>query len=612
MSGSDRAAAAEGGPCARQEPPVAGGRTAPARLGAQMTLRAILALYPQTAEVFARHGLMGCGGPEGPEEPLDLFARAHHVDLAALLAELHVAAAAPPPRPAEVPPPAPVAAPAQYRRFIATSLGFALSFGAVLGVLLLATLTLPHNFLAGLSAAGARTAHAHAQVFGFTALFIMGVAFHAVPRMKSAPLAAPHLATAVYWLQAGGVLLIAVGALAGTPLGSATECVGAAALVGAALAFAISMRRTLASGARSAEGFEPWLDAGSVWLVVAALLTLAAAAGTSALQPAVWEAALYGFAASWILGFSLRILPAFMGITPAPRWRGAVCAAYQIGVATWVGAAVLQAWGPLPAPLRALAGGCLTAAGIAVVWRLGIFGARQAPQGTADRGFERFVVAAYGWLLVALLCAPAWSAASALRGVPMPALVLDFGRHALTLGFLSQMIVGISTRIIPVFSGRALWGPRWRAATFYLLNAAVVVRSFQVVVMTGGPVATWPWIAASGPLALGAFVSYALILAMTLNGRGAALPRTAGVAREPSDDSLIADLLAIPGALDLLVAHGFTPLRNPTLRAAMASTITLRQACRLRGIAVEPLVVELRGLARPSDPPQSAAPRDAA
>src|SRR5512145_1411664 len=112
---------------------------APARIAPHMSVRAILAAYPATAAVFDRHGLMGCGGEEGPQEPLELFAHAHHVDVGALLAELRAAAPAP----------------SSYRRFIATSLGFALTFGATLGALLLATITLPHGFLGRLTVDGA-------------------------------------------------------------------------------------------------------------------------------------------------------------------------------------------------------------------------------------------------------------------------------------------------------------------------------------------------------------------------------------------------------------------------------------------------------------------------
>ncbi|MBI3693680.1 MAG: hypothetical protein HY238_02410, partial [Acidobacteria bacterium] len=44
-----------------------------------MTLPDILGKYPGCRQVLDRYGLSGCGGPQGPLEPLWFFARAHRV-----------------------------------------------------------------------------------------------------------------------------------------------------------------------------------------------------------------------------------------------------------------------------------------------------------------------------------------------------------------------------------------------------------------------------------------------------------------------------------------------------------------------------------------------------
>lgn len=54
-----------------------------------------------------------------------------------------------------------------------------------------------------------------------------------------------------------------------------------------------------------------------------------------------------------------------------------------------------------------------------------------------------------------------------------------------------------------------------------------------------------------------------------------------------------------PSVLPCLVRHGFTPLQNPLLREALAGTVTLAQAVRLRGLspeAAEDLYAELAEL----------------
>lgn len=420
-----------------------------------------------------------------------------------------------PERPAGTPPPS--------RRFLVTSLLFALTFGTALGALTLAALTAPAAGLTALPIYAARLSHAHAQVFGFAALFIMGVAYHALPRVVAAPLAAPRFADASYWLQTGGVLAIAVGAFLSAPLGTALHVAGAAALVLAALAFAAVIARTLATGTPPAERIETWLLAGCAWLVVASLLALAVACGLTSLTPALWDAALYGFAGSWIFGFGLRMLPAFLQLSAAPGGRRLVAAAYQLAVLAWVIVAAVQPTAPLPTA-RLLSGVALAAAALVYVARLGIAAAAARPGAIGGRFFE----AAYGWLLVWVVCVPAASAITAYAGADVPLPVTDFGRHAFTFGFLTQMIVGVALRILPALSGATLWSGAWRSATFWLLNGAVTLRSLQVVVALGGPPALWPFTAVSGVLGLAALIAFTVNLAMTL--RGAAAP-SSGVRR---------------------------------------------------------------------------------
>ena len=573
---------------------------------------------PTLSRILNTHGIDTCCGGSAT---LAEAAHVRGIDLGALLANLNregeprersaavateptgrcVAPACEASTPSASPPRVAVAVPAvprptRYVRFFIASLFFALTFGSTLGALTLATLTLPWSFLGGLPTASAKVAHGHAQVFGFAALFIMGVAYHVIPRFKGAPLAAPGVASASFWLQAGGVLAVAVGMLAGPPVVGPMRFVGAIALLAAALSFGWVVHRSVAAGAQTPERFERYLRAGCAWLVVAAALAVATAAGIDPLQPAIWEAALWGFAASWILGMSLRIVPVFLGLLPSPqRGSSALFGGYQLAVSAWVIVSVIEAWTLLPIA-RALAGAALALAAGAFVLRLGILGPWESQGKVGDRGYEKFMVVAYAWLLVALVCAPAWRAATALIGSPMPALVLDFGRHAFTLGFLTQIVVGVSARLIPVFAGTPLWSKGWRDVTFYLLNAAVVARGLEMLVEVVGLSGVWPYISLSGLLGVGAFAAFTANVFMTVRAQP---PTTAPAptGEEPMADNLVADLLTIPGALELLVSRGLRPLQNPEMRAAMAPTVTLRQACRIHSIEIEPLLAELSKLA---------------
>src|ERR1041384_2238239 len=47
--------------------------------------------FPQCRPVFEKYGIAGCGGTDGPPEPLFIFAAAHRVPLPELVSELNQA-----------------------------------------------------------------------------------------------------------------------------------------------------------------------------------------------------------------------------------------------------------------------------------------------------------------------------------------------------------------------------------------------------------------------------------------------------------------------------------------------------------------------------------------
>ncbi|MFN8625016.1 MAG: DUF542 domain-containing protein [Candidatus Binatia bacterium] len=589
---------------------------------ASTTVEQVLKANPRLGGVFTAHGIDTCcgGGATLAEAAarggmtLDALLGALGSEPAARTADAACgcpAGHAAPAATAATPTPMPAAAAdaVSFAPFFSWSLGFALTFGATLGSLMLAAMALPsRNFLGGLSFLAVRAAHAYAQVFGFAALFIMGVAYHTMPRYKSTALAAPQLAAKTFWLQAGGVLVVTVGMLVGPPLSVPMWLAGTLSMLGAALAFWSIVHRTLGATPPLPEGFEPYLRAGCVWLVVASGLSVgsvAAAAGVGiGLQPAVWAAGLWGFAGCWLLGMSLRVLPVFMGL-PHPRERRSLFYLYQGGVLLWVTSALVENWTPLPA-LRVAAGGALALAVVMFVFRLGIFGPREVPSGPGQRDYEKFIVTAYVWLLAAVVFEPGWSASAAAMGAAAAAPVFDLGRHAFTLGFLTQMIVGVATRIVPVITGKAMWSARCTRATYYLLNAAVVTRGLQAVVGIGGSEALVPYVALSGPLGMAAFGAFAANVIMTTRQRQetAATPAAGSSADDGLADKVLADLLAIPGALEVLAEGGLHRLRDVAARMGLARAVTLRQACRMHGLAVEPLVTALSALPRQGHPPE--------
>jgi len=412
----------------------------------------------------------------------------------------------------------------QAAGFFAASLVFAVCVGGLLGMLLLATLSVGGNWLAGLGADAARRAHAYAQLFGFAALYVMGVALHVLPRLTGRPLQQAGLVRWAFVAAAVGSGVAVAAALADVDSVLVWASAHVLLTFGGAVFFLIVA--TQLRGAALPPPMVPYLLAGSFWLVAAASLPLLPGTGSlvsGTVRAAVWEAMLWGFAANWIYGMSLRILPAALGAAWQPRemdrW---VWLAHQVGVVAWVGAHALApyGWWAGTARMWAFAGGLvIAAAGLSFVQRLGVFSRTRAPVAHPLPGTEKFLYAAYAWLLVAVIEGPLWSAGHAAAGTPYGGAALDFARHAFTLGFLTQMIFGVSMRVIPMAAGLPLWSERWRDASFWLLNGGTLVRACEVVAFARGLAWLYPWSALSGVLAWLAFATFAVNVVLTLRGR---------------------------------------------------------------------------------------------
>src|SRR5690349_18646007 len=92
-----------------------------------------------------------------------------------------------------------------YKPFVRAALITVLRVGCTLGAINLAVM----GFGADLNAVWTPLiqAHGYAQMFGWVGLFIMGVAYHTIPRFYLRPLSRPELVLPSFALCAAGVVL---------------------------------------------------------------------------------------------------------------------------------------------------------------------------------------------------------------------------------------------------------------------------------------------------------------------------------------------------------------------------------------------------------------------
>ncbi len=582
---------------------------------AEMLLPDIIGRYPATRDVFDRYGLKGCGGPTGPREQVAWFSRLHGVPLDRLLEELSEAARQPQPQGVTF---EPSLADTIYRPFFVAGMLTVLSLGCLWGAINLFLLGRRQSF-AGVDYSWT-LAHGHAMVFGFVGLFIMGFAYQAFPRFKHTALWRPKLAFSALPLMVLGIGLQTVAHLIAPrspflPLG-----IGAGLIQFIAVGiFALAIARTLKQAAKP-ENYDGFIVAALGWFLLAALANpvmfwLFEGAATreqflshvATFNVPYRDVQLLGIAVVMILGVSVRYLPhAYALREPSDRWRSfllwGVNGAVAIGVIAYIAGMASGNYWLLAA--QGLAALVLLAAAVGMPRQFRLFG--PVPESERDRGLK-FIRAAYVWFIVAmvmLVLYPAYNFGIYLpvTGSDVPFSHAFFGayRHALTVGFIMMMIVGVSSKVVPTLAGVDVRQASSLLPTFILLNFGNIMR-ISTQIATDFTPAAYPFMGVSGffeVMGLGLW-GFELVKNMRAGARlqqEAVSPVTR--CNEPFEltpQAKVAEVLEHhPQTLDVFLRHGFTPLSNPVLRRTMARVVTLEQACRREGVDPEALMSDLQ------------------
>ena len=571
--------------------------------------------HPETRIVFDRHGLRGCGGPSGPCESIRFFARAHGIDELLLLHELKQAIAAPPSQchRAATERAAPEIADTIYRRYFLAGIAVVLSAGASWGVWLLWTIGLNGSFRA--VSVHAINAHGEAQIFGWVGLFIMGFAYQAFPRMWQTTLVAPRLAVVAFGLMVGGLFVRTAGITAAEAwaLAAPLALAGGLMQIAAVGLFAGQLLVTFRRSKAAVEAYVGFVVAALGWFMMSSVFSVWHSWHTMTapdLDALIWSIATYqaplrdlqihGLALFMILGVSLRMLPAIYGLPRIPEQRawwalGLLTAAVVSETAVflvyrWTGNQVIAA-GLVPT------WAIMTTAVLMVIlpWRL------WRPMPEPDRA-GKFVRAAYAWLpisLVMLLLMPLYNR---LAGVSFSHAYLGATRHAITVGFISLMIMGMAAKVVPTLNGidprtlASLRGP------FLLVNFGCILRVMMQIATDWSSYA-YPPIGLSGMLEVTGLAWWGLGLAAVMRrGRLAALVVARPAALAPARieaNHRVADVLEwFPRTEDVFLRYGFTALKSAVLRRTLARQVTIAQAAALRGVGLPALLNDLNDLAR--------------
>ena len=384
-----------------------------------------------------------------------------------------------------------------YRPFFLAGIATVLTLGCMWGAINLLTIGVTKSFSS--VEYSWVLAHGHAMVFGVVGFFIMGFAYQAFPRFKHTSLWRPRLAFSALPLMIAGIVLQTIAHLLSPPSLS-LEILAAAMQLISIVIFGLTITMT-ARIAKKPETYDRFVYAALGWFLLAAIMNpvvfklfeLPGSREELLFNLATFnipyrDVQLLGIAVMMILGVSLRFLPHAYGMRePSRAWQTflfwGLNGAILSGIVLFVGG--MTGGNHWLLAMQWLTTITLLVIAIVTPFQYRLFGT--VPESERDRSLK-FIRAAYVWFIVAtamLVFTPVYNFGiyMPVTGSHVPFSHAFFGayRHALTVGFIMMMIVGVSSKVVPALSGidvrraHSLW------PTFVLLNIGNLTRvTFQI------------------------------------------------------------------------------------------------------------------------------------
>jgi hypothetical protein len=336
-----------------------------------------------------------------------------------------------------------------------------------------------------------------------------------------------------------------------------------------------------------------WMNLLHGWVTMTAFNEKALLWYVATLQAPLRDFQVHGVGLTLILGMSLLMLPkmfalpevsakrawwALVLLVSAVSLESGLFITYRVLENHWFAALLMVPWLMLPVAVWLVAG----------PWKLW----QEMP--LKDRT-TKFIRTGYLWLSISLTLLLLLPLYQKLVHIPFSHAYYGAIRHAITVGFISMMIMGFGAKVIPVLNGKdwrkldSLW------LTFILINTGCLLR-VSTQILTDWNHSFFAVIAISGICEVTALVVWAVpLLNMMWNGKSseATTPvRALNLPIKPTDT--VADVVfSFPKTQPVFINFGFSQINNPVLLNTMARTVTIGQVARMRNIEPELFTEEL-------------------
>ncbi|MCF6154797.1 MAG: DUF1858 domain-containing protein [Candidatus Brocadia sp.] len=559
-------------------------------------IKDLIESHPETLAVFKKYNLVIAGGVRGPNEPIAFFAKAHEVDYDTLVKELNEAIEKGGGEHIEIPK---LEEDKIYEKFVKTAIVLTLTVGVTFGAIILSYIAIKLNFNSIYYTL--IQAHGHAQLFGWVGLCVMGFALYIVPRVKNAELKHRNLTNLCYGLIITGISLRTI--LQPMPFHAIRFLLPISAIceITSICLFAFIIFSTIFSSKEKVGIFDKFFKAGIIWFLISTFINFGMI--WYIYKHAIYEIPkvvfspfvhlyLFGFVFMFIFAINIRTVFAFLDIKPVRE--------KAVDLTFWV----MNISVPIYFVTHMFANNSIVAlrlsqfivfpiafAIIMFIYGLRIFerSTKELHDVVMDRSYAKTIRTAYIWLIVTtviLLIIPFLGHGSELQRRFHGSL-----NHAVTVGFITMMIIGYASKMIPTFKGIDMYSLKLSNITFILLNTGCFLRVFsQILVGTsGGKTIFYATMGSSGWFELAALGIFGYNLWKTLNTTQEAKPLvSAKKLTEITKDTKVFDAVdQYPETLQIFLDFGFSQMANPVMRNTMGRVASIEMATKMHNVDID-------------------------
>jgi hypothetical protein len=560
----------------------------PKHIDRNMTVKEVLDQYPETAQVFKKHNLLIVGKSCGPHEPMAFFTKAHAVDYEPFAQELEAAISEKPDKVELIEIDPSLIGDTIYQKFVKTALIISVTTGCLYGTIKLFQVGLGGSF--DVLSKKTIQMHGSSQLVGWVGLYIMGFFYFILPRLKGTTLAGRKWANLSYYLVLAGLIVRALFYVLEKSDTPVYPLIAGLLDTGAAGIFLGVCLKTIRQSTEPKGIQDNFILAGIVWFLVSgiiySILNLQLYLGSfpsknplvvGSVPPYLFSAwvhlFLMGFVFNFIFGISSKTISSFLDTPPVKEVLiRKFFFIYNFSLIGYVISALTRIQMIYFITLL-----LITHFTWLFIGSLRVFEKKvgELDDVQMDRSHERFIRFGYGWLTISLgialfqLMAKDPYALHMLRGA---------ANHGYTVGFVSMLMIGLSMKMIPVFTGNQIWSSALTTWTFWLLNIGNTLRiGFELLAITKNPT-IHHIVGFTGFLEVTALILFGINIWVTMTKEEAYEEKPIEVFT--GNETVYALTEQFPKTIPILKEAGFEKITNPMLRKTLGRAITVKKTCQ--------------------------------